>query len=35
MITDRSYITENVDSDVKHKHSNKRKKIICLNEKKR
>ena len=27
-------MTENVDSDGKHKHSNKRKNIICLNEKK-
>ena len=27
MINDRSYITENDDSNVKHKHSNKRKKF--------
>ena len=27
MINDRSYMTENDDSNVKHKHSNKRKKF--------
>ena len=29
VINDRSYMAENVDSDVKHKHSNNRKKFYA------